>query len=68
VPTIEGPKQIRIPPGIRPQAKVRLKGLGVPHMGKQGSGDEYVEVVISVPRKLSDRQKSLLEELRGEGL
>jgi curved DNA-binding protein len=68
VPTIEGPKQIKIPAGMRPQSKVRLKGLGVPQMGKQGGGDEYVEVSVSVPRKLSDRQKALLEELRREGL
>jgi curved DNA-binding protein len=68
VPTIEGPKQIKIPAGMRPQSKVRLKGLGVPQMGKQGGGDEYVEVNVSVPRKLSDRQKALLEDLRREGL
>jgi DnaJ-class molecular chaperone len=37
-------------------------------MGRQASGDEYVEVAIEVPRKLTDRQKSLLEELRQEGL
>jgi len=67
VPTIDGPKQIRIPPGMKARAKVRLKGLGVPDM-KQGRGDEYVEVTIDVPRKLTDRQKALLEEARREGL
>ena len=68
VPTMEGPKQIKIPAGMRNNSKVRLKGLGVPHMGKQASGDEYVEVAIEVPHKLTDRQKSQLEELRKEGL
>ena len=68
VPTIDGPKQIKIPAGMRSNSRVRLKGLGVPHMGRQASGDEYVEVAIEVPRKLTDRQKSLLEELRQEGL
>ena len=67
VPTIDGPKQIKIPAGMRTHAKVRLKGLGVPDM-KQGRGDEYVEVTIDVPRKLTDRQRSLLEEARREGL
>jgi DnaJ-class molecular chaperone len=37
-------------------------------MNRQVRGDEYVEIVIEVPRKLTDRQKSLLEELRKEGL
>jgi curved DNA-binding protein len=68
VPTIEGPKQIKIPAGMRSHSKVRLKGLGVPQTGKQAGGDEYVEVAIEVPRKLTDRQKSLLEELKKEGL
>ncbi len=67
VPTIDGPKQIKIPAGMRTHAKVRLKGLGVPDM-KQGRGDEYVEVTIDVPRKLTDKQKSLLEEAKREGL
>lgn len=43
------------------------KGLGVPDM-KQGRGDEYVEVAIDVPRKLTEQQKSILEELKREGL
>jgi curved DNA-binding protein len=67
IPTIDGPKQIRIPSGMKAHSKVRLKGLGVPDM-KQGRGDEYVEVTIEVPKKLTDKQKSILEELRQEGL
>ncbi len=68
VPTIEGPKRIKIPAGTQMSSKVRLKGLGVPQTGKLAAGDEYVEVAIEVPRKLTDKQKSLLEELRKEGL
>lgn len=68
VPTIDGPKQIKIPPGVKTHSKVRLKGLGVTDMKRQGRGDQYVEVLIDVPRKLTERQRTLLEELRGEGL
>jgi len=67
VPTIDGPKQIKIPAGMRTRSRVRLKGLGVPDM-KQGRGDEYVEVAIDVPKRLTDKQKSLLEDARREGL
>lgn len=67
VPTIDGPKRVKIPAGMRRNSKVRLKGLGVPDM-KQGRGDEYVEVVVDVPKKLTDKQKFLLEQLRMEGL
>ncbi len=64
VPSIDGPKRVTIPPGVKSHSKVRLKGLGVPDQG----GDEYVEVIIDIPKKLTDRQKTLLEELRKEGL
>lgn len=67
VPTIDGPKRIKIPAGIRPTSKVRLKGLGVPDM-KQGRGDEYVQVAVDVPHKLTEKQKALFEQLRIEGL
>ncbi|MHB8111153.1 MAG: DnaJ C-terminal domain-containing protein [Syntrophorhabdaceae bacterium] len=64
VPSIAGPKRVTIPPGIKSHSKVRLKGLGVPDQ----NGDEYVEVIIDIPKKINDRQKALLEELRKEGL
>jgi len=49
---------------VKSHSKVRLKGLGVPEQ----NGDEYVEVIIDIPKKLTERQKALLEELRKEGL
>ena len=64
VPSIEGPKRVTIPPGVKSHSKVRLKGLGVPEQ----NGDEYVEVIIDIPKKLTERKKALLEELRKEGL
>ena len=68
VPTIDGAKQIKIPPGIKASTKVRMKGLGVPETGKTAPGDEYVEIAIDVPKRLTDKQKALVEELRKEGL
>ncbi len=67
VPTIDGAKQIRVPPGVKASTKVRMKGLGVSQPGV-APGDQYVEVVIDVPKRLSDRQRALLEDLRKEGL
>ncbi len=64
VPSIAGPKRVTIPPGVKSHSKVRLKGLGVPDQ----NGDEYVEVIIDIPKKLTERQRTLLEELRKEGL
>ncbi len=64
VASIDGPKQVKIPPGAK---KIRLKGLGVPDE-KGGRGDQYVEIEVDIPKKITDRQKTLLEELRREGL
>jgi curved DNA-binding protein len=68
VPSIDGAKRVTIPPGVRSHSKVRLKGLGVPDVGKGIAGDQYVEVIIDIPKKLTDRQRVLLEELKKEGI
>ncbi|HEY3276794.1 MAG TPA: DnaJ C-terminal domain-containing protein [Syntrophorhabdaceae bacterium] len=67
VPSIDGHKRVKIPAGTKGNAKVRLKGLGVPD-GKGAAGDQYVQVVVEVPKKLTEKQKTLVEELRREGL
>jgi curved DNA-binding protein len=61
VPSVDGPKRVTIPPGAK---KIRLKGLGVPGT----EADQYVEVTVEIPKKLTEKQKTLIEELRKEGL
>jgi curved DNA-binding protein len=68
VPTMEGTKRIKIPAGIQPGTKVRLKGLGFPQMGKQERGDMYVRIQVQVPEELNVRQQELVEQLAAEGL
>jgi len=69
VPTLEGKSlQVKVPPGTQPQSKLRLKGYGIPILGGKGKGDQFVKILISVPKKISDHQKKLLEELSREGL
>lgn len=64
VPTLWGEVTMRIPPGTQAGAQLRLKGKGVPVFGGYGRGDQIVHVQIQVPTSLSERQRSLLEELR----
>jgi molecular chaperone DnaJ len=66
VPTLFGKARLHIPPGTQSHTVFRLKGEGMPRLGRSGKGDELVRVVIEVPKKLSKRQKELLEELEKE--
>jgi len=65
VPTLAGPEQMEIPAGTQTGDVLTLKrrGLPNPHSGKPGN--QHVQVFVEVPRKLSKRQRELLEELAG---
>jgi len=41
-----------------------LKALGVPKLQRSGRGDQYVTVIIDVPKKVDRKTKKLLEDLR----
>lgn len=66
VPTLSGRAKLHIPPGTESHTVFRLKGEGMPRLGRGGKGDEMVRVLIDVPKKLSQQQKKLLEELEKE--
>jgi curved DNA-binding protein len=68
VPSIDGPKRVKIPGGMKSHAKVRLRGLGVPDLVKGAAGDLYVEVSLDIPKRLTEKQKALVVELKKEGL
>jgi curved DNA-binding protein len=68
VPTMDGTKRIKIPAGIQPGTKIRLKGLGFPRMAGSGRGDLFVRVGVKVPEQLTGPQRQLLEELSKKGL
>lgn len=68
VETLDGTKRIKVPAGIQPDTKIRLKGLGFQQPGKGPRGDFYVVVKVRVPQTLSAQQKELIEKLGKEGL
>jgi curved DNA-binding protein len=68
VPTLEGTKKIKIPPGTQSHTKMRLKGLGLPRFQKEGRGDEYVKVIVKIPKRVSERSKGLIQDLSREGI
>jgi curved DNA-binding protein len=68
VPTLNGIKKVKIPPGTSGNTKLRLKGEGIPHLKGKSKGDAYVRVDIKIPKKLTSKQKELVEGLAKEGL
>jgi curved DNA-binding protein len=69
VPTLDGKEMtLKIPPGTRHKTKMRLNGLGLPHMKGDTSGDMYVVVLVNTPRTLTAEQRKLMLELADTGL
>lgn len=66
VKTIDEDVKIRIPAGTQPGTLIRLSGRGVTRLRGGGRGDHYVKIRIMVPKKLSHKQKELLEALQNE--
>src|SRR4029077_15330178 len=62
VPTLDGPAKVKVPAGTQSGHVFKLKGRGVPEVNGYGRGDELVRGLVETPRKLSPRQRQLLEE------
>ena len=66
IPTIDGKVTQRIPEGTQHGTKFRLKGRGIPSIRGGARGDQYVRVVVEIPKNLSSRQREILEEFAKE--
>lgn len=66
VETIDGPVKIRIPEGTQPDSLIRLSGKGVPYLRRKGRGDHYVRIKVQIPKKVTKKQKELLESFEKE--
>jgi curved DNA-binding protein len=62
VPTLEGNARLKLPPATRGGQRFRLRGRGLSGVSGQ-RGDLYVAVQITVPKKLSESERKLWEQL-----
>ncbi len=62
LPTLDGTARLRIPAGTQSGQLFYLKGKGLPRVGGHQRGNQVVRVYVDVPRKLTPRQRELLEE------
>jgi molecular chaperone DnaJ len=64
VPSLTGEKSLKIPQGTQNGTILRMRGEGMP--SRFGKGDQLVHVAVSVPKKISKKQRELIEELGKE--
>jgi molecular chaperone DnaJ len=63
VPTLDGPHELKIPPGTQSGEVFKLRGRGMPSPRGRDVGDLLVQVNIEVPKVLGERHEELLREL-----
>jgi molecular chaperone DnaJ len=62
VPTLDGSTKLKIPAGTQSGRSFSLRGKGMPRLGSHHRGSQVVTVYVDVPKKLTPRQRELLEE------
>jgi molecular chaperone DnaJ len=66
IETLDGSVKIVVPEGTESGQLIRLKGKGIMHLGRSSRGDQYVEMKINVPKKITKQIRKLLEDLQQE--
>jgi molecular chaperone DnaJ len=63
VETLDDHAMVEIPAGTRAGTVFRVKGAGVPNLGRRGRGDLYLEVDLDIPTRMSREQRRIVESL-----
>lgn len=65
VPTLDGTATTKIPAGVQPGQKLRLRGKGLP--GKKGGrGDLFAHIKLRIPKNVSESAQALWRQLAEE--
>ena len=62
VPTVDGKVSYHVPEGTQSGTVFRLRDKGIPALNGRGRGDQYVRVVVEVPKSMTKAQKDKLRE------
>jgi len=65
VPTLKGPHRLKVPKGTQSGEILRMRGMGMADPRTGRPGDQLVQLIVEVPRKLTKKQEQLLRELAG---
>ncbi len=64
VETVDGKVTMKVPAGTQSGTDFKLASHGVPHLKGSTRGSHIVTIVVETPKKLTKRQKELLEEFQ----
>ena len=62
IPTLDGKVKYDLPAGTQPGEVFRFRNRGIQQLQSRGKGDQFVKIVVEVPKNLSNKQKDLLRE------
>ena len=62
VPTLDGKVKFTIHEGTQPGDEFKLRGKGIQKLNYSGRGDQYVRIVVEIPKNLNNSQKELLKK------
>jgi len=66
VETVDGAQEIELPAGSQPGSVVTLNNKGIPKLGNPvARGDQRITVTVALPKRLSDAEGGILEQLAG---
>ncbi|MEK7516859.1 MAG: molecular chaperone DnaJ [Patescibacteria group bacterium] len=63
VQTLDGSVKLKVPAGTQSGTLLQIRGHGIAHGARGERGDHLVETIVPTPKKLSRRERELLEEL-----
>jgi molecular chaperone DnaJ len=62
IPTLDGERELELPPGTQAGEIRVLRGAGMPVLQGFGRGDHRLLISVAVPRQLTEEQRRLLQE------
>ena len=66
IPTLSGDIKMKVPAGTLSGELLRLKGKGLPYVNSTRNGDQFVRINLNTPSRLSNKMRSILDELSNE--
>jgi molecular chaperone DnaJ len=71
VETVHGNREVHVPKGTQTGDVLTLEGLGAPKLRKNSNGNHFLEIKVTIPKRLTKKQEELLREFAheaGEGV